>query len=134
MTFESTTRDPRQARHPGTSDRGAHSAPRLIVKSPGHLTFVDFDEIDWLSAAGNYVRVYAGATVHIARETMNGMGARLDARFARVHRSAIVNTHRIRRISTDRSARTWVVLKDGTEVPAGREIEEHLAGWMRDAC
>jgi two-component system LytT family response regulator len=106
---------------------------RLMVKSPGQVTFLDLDEIDWIESAGNYTRVHTGAVAYLTRETMGGMETRLDARFLRVHRSSIVNTNRIGQIRTD-AERVWVVLKDGTEVPAGRYIVSRLAEWMSDAC
>ena len=35
-------------------------AERLVVKSGGRLFFLRTDEIDWVEAAGNYVRVHVG--------------------------------------------------------------------------
>ena len=70
---------------------------RLVVKSGGRVFFLRTDEIDWIEAAGNYVRLHLGEESHLFRETMNNMEARLDAqRFVRIHRSRIVNTDRIK--------------------------------------
>ena len=52
------------------------------------MFFVRTDEIDWIEAAGNYVRLHVGADSHLFRETMNSVEARLDRRrFFRIHRS-----------------------------------------------
>jgi two-component system LytT family response regulator len=112
----------------------AGRAGRLIVKSPGDLTFVNLDEIDWIEAAGNYVRVHVGVEAYLVRESVKNVERRLDGRFLRVHRSAIVNTDRIKRISMDESGHPWVVLKDGTRISAGRYIEGQLREWMDSAC
>ena len=57
------------------------------------------DEIDWVEAEGNYVRLHIGAHSHLLRETMKGMEAALDPeRFIRIHRSTIVNTERIKEL------------------------------------
>jgi two-component system, LytTR family, response regulator len=55
--------------------------------------------VDWIEAAGNYVRLHLGADSYLFRETMNHMESRLGARrFARIHRSRIVNTERIKEL------------------------------------
>ena len=51
---------------------------RLVVKSGGRVFFLRTDEIDWIEAAGNYVRLHLGEESHLFRETMNRMEARLD--------------------------------------------------------
>ena len=116
-----------------SASRGVRPA-RLIVKSPGDLTFVDMAEIDWIEAAGNYVRVHVGVESYLVRESVKHVERRLDGRFLRVHRSAIVNTDRIKRISMDESGHPWVVLRDGSRISAGRYIEGQLREWMDSAC
>ena len=46
---------------------------RLVVKSGGRLFFLRADEIDWIEAAGNYVRLHVGTSTHLLRETMNAI-------------------------------------------------------------
>ena len=58
---------------------------RIVVKSSGRIHFVKVDEIDWVEAEGNYVRLHVGAHSHLLRETMKG-GSGLDPdRFIRIH-------------------------------------------------
>ena len=65
---------------------------RLVVKSGGRLFFLNTEEIDWIEAAGNYVRIHVAKESHLLRETMNSIDARLDTKiFMRIHRSRIVN-------------------------------------------
>lgn len=106
---------------------------RLVVKSADHVAFLSFDEIDWFESAGNYVRVHVGPEAYIMRETMKGIEARIDERFLRVHRSAIVNTDRIKWITLDSEGLPTVVLRDGARIPAGRYIESRLKRWMKAA-
>src|SRR4029079_7965014 len=64
---------------------------RLVVKSGGRVFFLRTDDLDWIEAAGNYVRLHLGEEAHLFRETMTHMEARLDTRrFVRIHRSRIV--------------------------------------------
>ena len=56
----------------------AHPPDRLVVKSGGRIFFVRTDEIDWIDAAGNYVRLHVKGDSYLFRETMTAMEARLD--------------------------------------------------------
>lgn len=72
---------------------------RLPVRIDEHITFVEVDEIVWIKASGNHVLLHLADRVHEIRETMTTLAARLDPRhFARVHRSAIINTRRVQAI------------------------------------
>ena len=53
---------------------------RIMVKSAGRMFFLRMAEIDWIEAAGNYVRLHVGADSHLLRETMNGIDGKLDPR------------------------------------------------------
>ena len=38
---------------------------RVVVKSGGRMYFLRMYEIDWIEAAGNYVRLHVGTTSHL---------------------------------------------------------------------
>lgn len=100
---------------------------RLVVKSGGRLFFLRTDEIDWIEAAGNYVRLHVGNTAHLLRETMNGLEGRLDPeKFFRVHRSRIVNMERIQELQPWLNGEYAVVLRNGTRVTLSRGYREKL--------
>ena len=67
---------------------------RLVVKSGGRVFFLRTDEIDWIEAAGNYVRLHLGEDSHLFRETMNNMEARLDGAPLRPHPPLAHRQHR----------------------------------------
>ena len=100
---------------------------RIVVKSSGRIHFVKVDEIDWVEAEGNYVRLHIGASSHLLRETMKGMEAALDPdRFIRIHRSTIVNTERIKELQPLFHGEYAVLLYDGTRLVASRGPENRL--------
>jgi two-component system LytT family response regulator len=100
---------------------------RLVVKSGGRLFFLRTDEIDWIEAAGNYVRLHVGNTSHLLRETMNALEGRLDPeKFFRVHRSRIVNMERIQELQPWLNGEYAVVLRNGTRVTLSRGYREKL--------
>jgi two-component system LytT family response regulator len=100
---------------------------RLVVKSGGRLFFLRTDEIDWIEAAGNYVRLHVGNTSHLLRETMNAIEGRLDPeKFFRIHRSRIVNIERIQEMQPWLNGEYAVVLRTGTRLTLSRGYREKL--------
>jgi two-component system LytT family response regulator len=100
---------------------------RFLVKSAGRVLFVGFDEIDWIESNGNYVRLHAGGRTHVMRETMSSIEHRLGGRrFARVHRTRIVNLDRVTALNARGNGEYDVELRDGTKFPVGRAYREEL--------
>jgi two-component system LytT family response regulator len=100
---------------------------RLVVKSGGRVFFVRTDDIDWIEASGNYVRLHLKEQSYLFRETMNQMESRLDTqRFFRIHRSRIVNTERIKELQPWFNGEYVVVLHNGTQLRLSRSYREKL--------
>jgi two-component system LytT family response regulator len=100
---------------------GERYVDRLLVKASGRVLFLKTEDIDWIEAAGNYVRLHVGKESHLLRETMNTIETRLDpAHFLRIHRSTIVNLDRIKEMQPWFSGEYVVLLKDGTELRLSR--------------
>ena len=100
---------------------------RLVVKSGGRLFFLRTDEIDWVEAAGNYVRLHVGPTSHLLRETMNAIEGRLDPeKFFRIHRCRIVNMERIQELQPWLNGEYAVLLRTGTRLTLSRGYREKL--------
>jgi two-component system LytT family response regulator len=100
---------------------------RLVVKSVGRVFFLKTDEIDWIEAAGNYVKLHVGRESHMIRETMNGIEAKLDPeQFLRIHRSTVVNIDRIKELQPMFSGDYIVILRNGTELALSRNYRERF--------
>jgi two-component system, LytTR family, response regulator len=64
---------------------GAPFAHRLTVRDGEAFVMLRTDEIDWVEAAANYVRVHARGRIFVVRVTMQALEKRLDPRqFARI--------------------------------------------------
>jgi len=102
-------------------------ATRVVIKSAGRIFFLPVEEIDWVEAADNYVRIHAGIEAHLVRETLQSLEGRLDpAKFLRIHRSTIVNLDRIRELHPLFHGDYAVRLRDGTELTLSRNYREKL--------
>ncbi len=100
---------------------------RLVIKTNGHIFFIKAEEIDWIEAEGNYVRLHVGKESYLLRETISSMESQLDPRsFLRVHRSAIVNIDRIQELQPWFHGEYRIVLQDGVELTLSRSYREKL--------
>jgi two-component system LytT family response regulator len=100
---------------------------RLVLKSAGRTFFVRIGDIDWIEAAGNYVRLHVGKEDHLLRESLTALEHRLDGRrFVRIHRSTIVNLERIRELQPAFHGDYVITLHDGTELTLSRTCRDQL--------
>jgi two-component system LytT family response regulator len=101
---------------------GRESGPleRFVVRGGGRLMFVPVDSVDWIEAAGNYVRLHQGDKEHLLRRTMAGLAARLGHRFVRIRRTALVNARAISALEPYGKGSYVVHLRDGTRLISSR--------------
>lgn len=100
---------------------------RFAVEEDGRLFFLKAEDVDWIQAAGNYIRVHAGAHSHQLRHTMDSVEALLDPhQFLRIHRSVIVNLERVLEFQLPAQGNTLVVLQSGKRLPLSRSYRGHL--------
>lgn len=100
---------------------------RLVFKTNGRILFLDLDEIDWIEAAANYVRLHAGSGCHLLRKTISHLSERLPStKFVRIHRSLIVNISRIKELQPCNSGEYIVILRNGKELSCSRSYRGGL--------
>ena len=105
----------------------AQRLERFVIKSGGRVFFVRSDEIDWIEAAGNYVKLHVAGESHLFRETMNTLEAQLDPdTFFRIHRSHIVNIERVKELQPWFNGEYVVFLRNGTRLTLSRGYREKL--------
>lgn len=100
---------------------------RLVIKTNGRIFFLKTDEIDWISAEGNYVNLHVKKESYLLRETISNLESQLDPqRFARIHRSQIVNLDRIRELRHWSHGEYQIILHSGEELMLSRSYREKL--------
>ena len=100
---------------------------KLIIRDGGRVFFLRADEIDWIEAAGNYVRLHTGKEEYLYRETMLNLEAQLNSeRFVRIHRSAIVNIERIKELQPWFRGDYVIVLRDNQKLTLSRTYRGRL--------
>jgi two-component system LytT family response regulator len=100
---------------------------RIIVRSGGRILILRTDDVDWLEAASNYVRIHAGGREYLLLETMTNLESRLDpAQFVRIHRSTIVRLNRIKELEPLFQGDYVLILEDGTRLTSSRGYRDRL--------
>ncbi|HXW99589.1 MAG TPA: LytTR family DNA-binding domain-containing protein [Candidatus Acidoferrales bacterium] len=100
---------------------------RLVIRTAGRVVFLDLNEVDWIEAAANYVKLHVGKDSYLLREGIGHISSRLDPdRFVRIHRSSIVNVSRIRELQPCDSGEYIAVLRDGKELSCSRGCRPQL--------
>jgi len=102
-------------------------AQRLTVRDGERFRFVELQDIDWLEASGNYVRLHRGSDDLRVRSTLKGLLLRLDpSRFVRIHRSAVVNLGRVKEVQPWFGGDCLVILNNGEQLRVSRTYREGL--------
>jgi two-component system LytT family response regulator len=105
---------------------------RFLVRATKGYYFVKADDVEWVDAQGNYVRLHASGRAHMIRATMKSFVNQLDPeRFVRVHRSAIVAMDCVERIEPYVHGEYRLSLRDGTRLTSSRAHSEALRALLR---
>jgi len=90
-------------------------------------------DIDWIEAAGNYARIWAGSRSFLIREPLRQLEARVRAEgFLRAHRRALVRIDGIRQLQTTRGGELVAVLGSGATIPISRRRRRAFASALRE--
>jgi len=79
------------------------------------------DEIHWLEAADDYVRIHTSDEEHLVRGPLEVLVARLDPQqFLRVHRSAAINLRCVEQVEMQKTGALRIVMSNGRRVHVAR--------------
>lgn len=105
----------------------ARGSERLLLKDGSDASFLRTDEIEWIAADGNYVRIHTAREEHLVRRTINELENTLNPdRFVRIHRSTIVNLDQVVRLSPAFSGTYYVHMKNGETLVLSRGYRTKL--------
>ena len=94
---------------------------RLMIRVDGRTLFVRPEDIDFIEAAGNYLRIQTGGASYMVREKIGQMEERLaESGFVRIHRSTIVNASRVKELQPMFNGDQAVILASGKRLTMSR--------------
>lgn len=94
---------------------------RVVVKINGKIKIIPVQDIHYLEAADDYVKVVTQEGAFLKNKTMAFFEKTLDMQqFARVHRSYILNVNQVTRIEPYEKENHLAMLKSGAKVPVSK--------------
>ena len=103
----------------------------FAIRQEGRVFLIKTEEIEWIEAERNYVRVYVGGESYLRREAIGIIEAQLDPNgFRRVHRSTIVNINFIRELRSIPGGDYKIVLRNGKELALSRTYQKNLPEFL----
>lgn len=95
---------------------------RLFVRDGAHISGVSVDDIQCVDAEGDYARIHTRERQYFVRATMRELVDRLDPNcFVRAHRSHLINTVHVKKLSPAPGGRLTVWLTGGRSLTTSRE-------------
>jgi two-component system LytT family response regulator len=94
---------------------------RVVVKTAGKIKIIPVDQIHYLEAADDYVKIHTQEGAFLKNKTMAQFEKSLDPdMFVRTHRSYFVNIQQITRIDPYEKESYLALLKNGVKVPVSK--------------
>ena len=94
---------------------------RVVVKTAGKIKIIPVEEIHYLEASDDYVKLHTKEGSFLKNRTMGYFEQMLDANlFTRTHRSYMVNLQQITRIEPYEKESYLAILKSGAQVPVSK--------------
>jgi len=99
---------------------GAHLS-RILVRSGSRIHVIAIDDVDFVEARDDRVRIRVGAEEHDKTEKLGRLETQLDpSRFVRIHRSYILNLDRLAKVELYAKDSRHAILHDGRKLPVSR--------------
>jgi two-component system LytT family response regulator len=94
---------------------------RVVVKISGKIKIIPVQDIHYLEAADDYVKIVTPEGTFLKNKTMQFFENSLDPQqFARVHRSYMLNINQVTRIEPYEKENHLAILKTGAKVPVSK--------------
>ncbi|HEY0434188.1 MAG TPA: LytTR family DNA-binding domain-containing protein, partial [Chitinophagaceae bacterium] len=94
---------------------------RIVVKTGSKIKIIPVQDVFYLEAADDYVKVHTQEGNFLKNKTMSHFERSLDGQqFVRSHRSYIVNVQQITRIDPYEKDNHIAILRSGAKVPVSR--------------
>ncbi len=104
-----------------TASQSPAQSQRIVVKNGSKIKIIPVQDVFYLEAADDYVKVYTKEGYFLKNKTMNHFEQVLDVQhFVRSHRSFIVNIQQITRIDPYEKDNHVAILRSGAKIPVSR--------------
>ena len=104
-----------------TAAQSPSQQQRIVVKTGGKIKIIPLEDIHYLEAADDYVKIHTHGGAFLKNRTMSWFERALDpTQFVRTHRSYILNVAQVTRIDPYEKDSHLCVLSSGAQVPVSK--------------
>lgn len=94
---------------------------RVVVREGGNIRIIPIQEIHYIEAYDDYVKIYTGKEMFLKKKTMSFYESTLDPnQFVRVHRSFMIQLSQLTRIEPFEKDSHLALLKSGVRIPLSK--------------
>lgn len=99
----------------------AEKSKRLVVKVRNEIKIILVEKVAFFEAQDDYVGIHVGDQSYLKKMTMKSLEESLNpAKFARVHRSYIVNLDEVNKIEPYEKDSYLILLQNGEKIPVSK--------------
>jgi two-component system LytT family response regulator len=104
---------------------------QVTIRSGNRIFLVKAEDIDWIEAERNYVRIHTNGQTYLRRESIGNIESQLDpVKFRRIHRSTIVNLDSVRELQSAKGGEYKVILRTGAELTLSRNFHNKMSEFL----
>ncbi|SRR5260221_486100 len=104
-----------------TASQSPTQQQRIVVKTGGKIKIIPLEDIHYLEAADDYVKIHTHNGAFLKNRTMSYFEHALDpTQFVRTHRSYILNIQQVTRIDPYEKDSHLCILQSGAQVPVSK--------------
>ncbi|MDR0803440.1 LytTR family transcriptional regulator DNA-binding domain-containing protein [Fluviicola sp.] len=104
-----------------------HEQNRIVIKDGTEIKIVPVQDVDYIEAYDDYVKIYQGKKYILKKQTMNHFEQVLPKdQFIRIHRSYILNVNQLTKIESYEKNSYVAILKSGSSIPISRSSYSDL--------
>ena len=106
---------------------------RMLVKSNRRLIIINIDNIYWIEAWGDYIRLHCNGKSHVVRQKICDVETQLDPQqFLRINRSAIINIGYVKELEPLNHGDFLITLLDNTQLNLSRNYRDRIYALFND--
>ncbi|MDW3645596.1 MAG: LytTR family DNA-binding domain-containing protein [Bacteroidia bacterium] len=115
-----------QSPEPKNISQKAEENHQIFIKADKRFIQLETSDIYYLESYGNYVKVWMKEKFHLTSRTLSSFEDQLNTRFfIRIHKSYLIN-----RLWVDFLEGNRLMLKNGVELPIGKNHKQHFKRFM----
>ncbi|EAZ81089.1 LytR/AlgR family response regulator transcription factor [Algoriphagus machipongonensis] len=105
----------------GNLSQLAEKSSRLVVRVKNEIKIIPIREVSYFEADGDYIAIHSKGSKYLKKMTMKSLEEALDPnKFARVHRSFMVNLNEVTQIEPYEKESYLVKLRNAEKIPVSK--------------